>query len=262
MQPMKVDIPAIQAQERQLVNSKSSDLTPDPITAGLLDSYEKQIVWRPQGGGSVEANKIPDASERATLERRLSVLKSTMRPAALAMADRERVGAAVAAMFAGYPSQRNSDARATIATYVMELGGKPAWAVENACSAVRCGLVRELNPDFPPSAARLNQLADLELSSVKTERGKIEALLSVVLSPSKRSQAEQDKAAESAKAWLERKDQRAAELTAAGRVDADEASRERTLANAKEFFERECRAEGIDPSRGVSPSLLKTLGVK
>tara|TARA_R110000868_G_scaffold405245_1_gene684490 strand:- start:867 stop:1052 length:186 start_codon:yes stop_codon:yes gene_type:complete len=33
-----------------------------------------------------------------------------------------------------------------------------------------------------------------------------------------------------------------------------------TEANARYFFLRECRAEGIDPAMGVSPALLKILG--
>ena len=36
-----------------------------------------------------------------------------------------------------------------------------------------------------------------------------------------------------------------------------EAAAKFTKANARDFFLRECRAEGIDPAGGVSPSLLK-----
>jgi len=39
-------------------------------------------------------------------------------------------------------------------------------------------------------------------------------------------------------------------------VGPDEEAR---LAASRKHFERECRDEGIDPARGVSPSLLKTL---
>lgn len=38
------------------------------------------------------------------------------------------------------------------------------------------------------------------------------------------------------------------------------AAAERRIAAAREFFVRECMKEGIDPSKGVSPSLLKALG--
>jgi len=38
------------------------------------------------------------------------------------------------------------------------------------------------------------------------------------------------------------------------------AAAERRLVAGREFFVRECMREGIDPSKGVSPSLLKSLG--
>lgn len=41
-----------------------------------------------------------------------------------------------------------------------------------------------------------------------------------------------------------------------------EAAAKRRIEAGREFFVRECLREGIDPSRGVSPSLLKSLGGK
>lgn len=41
-----------------------------------------------------------------------------------------------------------------------------------------------------------------------------------------------------------------------------EAAAERTIANGREFFVRACLAHGLDPARGVSPSLRKLLGGK
>jgi len=264
MQQMKVDIPTIRAQERQLASSSSSNLTPAPAIAALVNRYDSLVVWRPQDGSRVEARAIPNASERRELEQRIGDLRSALRPAGLAMADRERVGAAVARMFAGYPSQRNSDPRATIATYVLELESLPAWAVERACEAVRLGKVPEVNPDFPPSSVRLNQIAALELDVAKAEKGKIEALLEVVQSPGHRSEAEQAEAEKSATAWLERRDARAKKLAEVNRPSSEKELERRqfTETASREFFLRECRAAGIDPSRGVSPSLLKTLEVR
>lgn len=40
------------------------------------------------------------------------------------------------------------------------------------------------------------------------------------------------------------------------------AAAERRIVAGREFFVRECLKEGIDPSRGVSPSLLKALRSK
>lgn len=41
---------------------------------------------------------------------------------------------------------------------------------------------------------------------------------------------------------------------------AEAQSEEERIAASRKHFERECRDQGIDPSRGVSPSLLKNLG--
>jgi len=260
MKPLKIDMPAIIAQEKQLANSSSSNLIPAPAIDAVVNHYEREIVWRPQDG-MVEAKTIPNHLERLELVDRITEIKAALRPAALASVDRARIGAAVARMFAGYPSQRNSDAQETIATYVLELGNLPAWAVERACEAVRLGKVPEINPDFPPSSVRLNQIAALELDVAKAEKGKIEALLEVVQSPGHRSEAEQAEAEKSATAWLERRDPRAKKLAEVNRPSSEKEldRRQFTETASREFFLRECRAAGIDPSRGVSPSLLKNI---
>lgn len=50
---------------------------------------------------------------------------------------------------------------------------------------------------------------------------------------------------------------------AEGEVEARmKSAAERRIAAGREFFVRECLREGIDPSKGVSPSLLKALGSK
>lgn len=41
-----------------------------------------------------------------------------------------------------------------------------------------------------------------------------------------------------------------------------ESAAQRRIVAGREFFIRECLKEGIDPSKGVSPSLLKALGVR
>lgn len=41
-----------------------------------------------------------------------------------------------------------------------------------------------------------------------------------------------------------------------------DAAAERRIVAGREFFVRECMREGIDPARGISPSLLKTLRSK
>ena len=65
-------------------------------------------------------------------------------------------------------------------------------------------------------------------------------------------------------AWLTRKDPRVRELmAAAGKGEIEHQRQAELLTKLKtandRYFERECAAAGIDPARGVSPSLLRTL---
>lgn len=67
----------------------------------------------------------------------------------------------------------------------------------------------------------------------------------------------------SAQDWLDRTDPRAKALSdlANETTEADQAATKAQLEDAnRRVFIRECEAEGLDPARGVSPALLKTLG--
>lgn len=79
--------------------------------------------------------------------------------------------------------------------------------------------------------------------------------------PPPRSPEDEERAAASASAWLNRTDPRAAALEASlpGRKP-DETAKAHEI--GRRAFERECHAAGIDPARGVSPALLKTLEVR
>ena len=66
-------------------------------------------------------------------------------------------------------------------------------------------------------------------------------------------------------AWLDRTDPIARELVELDTA-ATKARREITVAQIEQAnrlaFERECRSAGIDPARGISPSLLKMVGIR
>lgn len=64
----------------------------------------------------------------------------------------------------------------------------------------------------------------------------------------------------SATAWLDRTDPRAAALVAACQDTTKDQRRQIDAEAARRAFIRECERDGIDPARGVSPSLLKLLG--
>jgi hypothetical protein len=65
------------------------------------------------------------------------------------------------------------------------------------------------------------------------------------------------------KAWLDRTDPIAAALVGNSEAENDvraDAGMQRIQEANQAVFERECKHDGIDLARGVSPSLLKTLG--
>jgi hypothetical protein len=67
------------------------------------------------------------------------------------------------------------------------------------------------------------------------------------------------------RAWLDRSDPKARELIAAKLAENDAqrlAGLDRIQAANESIFARECARDGIDPQRGISPDLLKTLGAK
>lgn len=231
-------------------------------TAAIIDRYEVLICWRPEGGGPVEAHKIPQGEERRVLEARARELRSSLRPLSMAVAERDKAVGLIARMFAGYPSQKNSDARATVATYVLELGSAPLWALEAVCEKIRKGQIADLNPDFPPSTVRLNQLIALETGYVMAEEAKINTLLQAKLAVQRRSEQESKRAFDAATAWLERTDPRAQKLTE--NLEAKSAARalenrDNTMEANRRLFARECLAAGISPNSAVSPSLMRIL---
>jgi hypothetical protein len=64
-------------------------------------------------------------------------------------------------------------------------------------------------------------------------------------------------------AWLDRSDPSAKEITGRESIEneqARQAARQSVIEAAnRTVFERECKRDGVDPSRGVSPALLRTL---
>jgi hypothetical protein len=64
-------------------------------------------------------------------------------------------------------------------------------------------------------------------------------------------------------AWLDRSDASAKEITGRESIEAErvrQAARQSTIEAAnRRAFEDECQRSGIDPGRGISPSLLRAL---
>lgn len=221
----------------------------DEASDRIVKDYTALTVWRPTSG-PCEARAVPDEAQRTQLEARLTTLRNAMRSAANTNDGRLKIGAAVAAMFAGFVSQRNIDTQSTCATYVLELEHHPAWAVERVCLAVRRGKVPNINPAFPPTTVQLNQLCDLETASVKVEAAKIKGALDLVLAREPSPEQIASRKA-TALAWLNR-----------GADPVTQPQAPVTCATLSEANKRTLERSGFDPVTGVTSYLLESLARK
>ena len=239
--------------------SVARDPVPNPIVDRIVAECSGLVVWRPVGSGPIESRKVPNEAERHQLEARSLTLSQCMQPAKDSDSCRRRIGRAIAALFAGYPSQRNSDCQATVVTYVTQLQDLPAWAVERACSAVGRGKVEGVSLDFAPSVSQLYRLASIEADAVCVAQTQVDAVLR--LAPvSDRSPKTLKKREVAAASWLNRTEPAACLMVeAAERQKAEFAKNEPVEVGRLDAFLRECKEAGVDPAGGVSPSLLKSI---
>lgn len=221
-----------------------------------MRACERGVTWRPDDGAPPESVRLPTVLERQMLDRRRAELAQLLRPACHTREDQLRIGAAIAEMLDGFSSLRNVDRRGLVAGFVTDLQNLPAWAVENACGKVRRGEVEGLSLDFAPSSPRLFSLAAAELVPLKAEDFCIAATLRLVAYSGPTAE-EQSRVAEKFRALAES----LSVQTSKADIEAA-AERTRRLEEINRVaFECTCRAEGIDPAGGVSPSLLRSLHV-
>lgn len=228
----------------------------DNVTREIVRRYDALVVWRPSGRGHAEARKIPDAGERAQLESRAAFLRRNVVPARESEKDRRRMGAAIAALFAGYPSQRNTNPQDIVAVYVSQLQDLPVWAVERACRSVIRGHAEGVSLDFAPSVARLYQLAKGEIGIAQAEAHTIMAALSLVLAEVPRQSIERQKLRPTS---IDPTEGVAPPAEATARTDVPPDVTRTAEYSANESFIRECKRAGQDPTKGVSLSLLRTI---
>jgi hypothetical protein len=249
----------------QSLKENSSRLPCDPsadgYTRNLVSKYAGLVVWRPEGSGPVVAAQVPTEQEKLALMGRLEKLKDTLLPASISQPEVARVAAAVAGMLGGgYTSLQNVDRKATIAGYTEALQDLPAWAVENGCGNVRHGKVDGLDPDWPPTHARMHLIAEKELAPVKLEQAQIMGVITLQLPPQK-DEAEAERMTAKAKAWLDRSDPVAAHLMEGLGIakPASEEANKQLAEFTKNDIRREWEAAGLEP-RPYSMSLAKNLG--
>jgi hypothetical protein len=153
-----------------------STLTAPPTSPGVDASLTRELAVIRNGmrdGGLTE--EVPTIT-RARLNNRLELLRSSVKQAALTDIEEQ-----IAKLLMGYSSMRGlskTDAQVMARQYGDALLGLPLWAIADACKDVSRGAVPDLNPDFPPSAPRLRQLADRYVSAVHKEAIEIKSVLS------------------------------------------------------------------------------------
>lgn len=147
----------------------STHITHDRKLSIVLASYQNALT-----GGMLERDIVSD--HRASLQQRLVALHEGLRPAAAMSADKARVARALAVLLSGFANVRG-DPQEIIASYTFHLQDLPVFAIEEACKSIARGNVSGLNPDFPPSAPRLHQVAAEACQYWRKEASHIEQVL-------------------------------------------------------------------------------------
>lgn len=127
-------------------------------------------------GQQVVARRLPSEQLRSAIKLRMADVRGALLPLERSIAEKERAARAVAAMLSGWVNARVADPAAKVSAYVATLGDLPCWAVEQVCAEVARGHVEGLDPDFPPSAARLHQLGEEAIERLRKEANDLHAV--------------------------------------------------------------------------------------
>lgn len=227
-----------------------------PIERGLADlvaSYRNRIEIV---HGQAVLRGGMSAEHKRSMQVRFDETSRALRPVRMSDQDKRTAGAAIASMLTAWIYSGKGDSRETIAGYVTHLSDLPLFAIEDACRKVAKGYVDGLSPDFPPSAARLHQLAMEACAALKKEMAEIHEVLTAKAHVEP-TEAERDRIA---LGFQKLSEELAASDTMSARPNREQSAKQLDEANRR-IFERECAEAGIDPKGGVSPALLKLLGV-
>lgn len=169
----------------------------------LVASFGNKVALEKDGTWWLE--QLPTTEQRRGIVERQSSINRTLQAASMSDADKTRIARAVAQALAGWVNAKSSNPEASVAGYVLHLQDLPAFAVEKACERVGRGQVEGLSPDFPPSAARLHQLAKEEIEALTTEAITIARVLRAKLQPPRKPEDDARLRALTT-AWLDRSD--------------------------------------------------------
>jgi hypothetical protein len=160
------------------------------IDRALSDAVASIMNTVQRVGNDMVAGRLPPPELRIAIKVRLGDLHRALLPLERSIAEKERAARAVAAMLSGWVNARVADPAAKVSAYVVTLGDLPVWAVEQVCAEVARGHVDGLDPDFPPSAARLHQLGEEAIARLRKEAADLVAVNSATLEARPPSQEE------------------------------------------------------------------------
>jgi hypothetical protein len=225
-----------------------------PIERGLADlvaSYRNRIET--VNGQAVLRGGLPTAEHTRSMRVRFDATGRALRPVRMNDQDKRTAGSAIASMLTAWIYSGKGDPRDTIAGYITHLSDMPLFAIEDACRKVAKGYVDGLSPDFPPSAARLHQLAMDACAELKKEMADLHEVLTA-----KAHHEPTDEERSRIAIGFKRLAEDLIENDQSSRKSSREESAKQIDEANRRLFERECAVAGT-PNSFVSPSLLKIL---
>lgn len=162
-------------------NSTSISRPIAPADRKLSDAVASIMNTIERVGAEFIAQRLPSTELRAEIKLRLADVRRALLPLERSIAEKERAARAVAAMLSGWVNARVADPAAKVSAYIATLGDLPCWAVEQVCGEVARGYVEGLDPDFPPSAARLHQLGNDAVARLRKEANDLHAVNTATL---------------------------------------------------------------------------------
>lgn len=146
--------------------------------------------------------RLPTAQERGRLHERSMQIRSLLRPGADAVADRDRISAAVGELIGGWLNLR-TDGPETIAGFTAKLQELPAWAVAEACRDFQegratfevDGKVQRSSPEYAPSSATIFLVARQKMDAVLAEQAMINRIMTAKLAAPDEDPVEREKVA-------------------------------------------------------------------
>jgi hypothetical protein len=162
-------------------------------------------------------------------------------------------------MIRGYPNARPPDSyHGAMAETFMSYPRHVALA----CADPFGGVVLQ-SPEFPPSQSKAIQWCEKRCRPLREEAARDDRIAEQLEAREAwQNEPRPPAMIEKTKAWLDRTDPDAQKLVAPKRHEAERRRQAalKTIEDAgRQVFERECARDGIDPARGVSPSLLRAL---